>query len=388
MINRRHFFKSSALAALPMALPLLPNLAGAMPAANVPPMGKTVKFFGDGEMFEPGDYIQLLQEIHAANPITKDRYGSGGAVEALEKKFATITGKQKAVYMASGTMANQLAIAALSGEKSKVFVQDTSHVFRDEADAAQSIFNKRLVPLAPGQAYFTAAQLQEAIESLPEQEVFSTGIGAVSIENPVRRSQGQMMPIGEIEKVSIYCKSKGIKLHLDGARIYLASAWSGVPIAKYAAHFDTVYISLYKYLGASAGAILCGDKALIDGMQHLMKVHGGSMYGNWTNAAMALHRLDGVEQRMKEAKLRGEEVFVGLNKIDGIKVHLLKEGTNIYVLELSKNIDGKKLQASLNTKHNIRIGMPDKTNKVHLSVNETLLYHPASTVINSFKQSI
>lgn len=290
--------------------------------------------------------------------------------------------------MASGTMANQLAIAALSGEKSKVFVQDTSHVFRDEADAAQSIFNKRLVPLAPGQAYFTAAQLQEAIESLPEQEVFSTGIGAVSIENPVRRSQGQMMPIGEIEKVSIYCKSKGIKLHLDGARIYLASAWSGVPIAKYAAHFDTVYISLYKYLGASAGAILCGDKALIDGMQHLMKVHGGSMYGNWTNAAMALHRLDGVEQRMKEAKLRGEEVFVGLNKIDGIKVHLLKEGTNIYVLELSKNIDGKKLQASLNTKHNIRIGMPDKTNKVHLSVNETLLYHPASTVINSFKQSI
>jgi threonine aldolase len=96
-------------------------------------------------MFEPGDYLAALQKAHTATSIIKDRYGVGGVVEALEKKFSEITGKEQAIYMPSGTMANQLAIAVLSGSNSKVFLQDESHVYRDEADAAQTVFNKRLI---------------------------------------------------------------------------------------------------------------------------------------------------------------------------------------------------------------------------------------------------
>src|SRR5678815_5809724 len=92
-----------------------------------------------------------------------------------------------------------------------------------------------------------------------------------------RRTDGRMIPIDEIKKISEYCRSKNIKLHLDGARIYMASAWSGVSINEYSTYFDTVYISLYKYLGASGGAILCGDKALIEKMPHMIKIHGGNM---------------------------------------------------------------------------------------------------------------
>lgn len=387
--DRRYFLKASGLT-------LLPSLTGitAIQASvgdkqqALSPTTPIIKFYGDGEMFEPGDYLNELQKAHATHSITRDRYGSGGAVESLERKFAEITGKESAVFMPTGTMANQFAIDVLSGENVKIFVQDTSHVYRDEADAAQSVFGKRLIPLAKGEAFFTATQLQTAVESLKDEEVFRSGIGAVSIENPVRRADGKVVPLEEIRKISAYCRNNNIRLHLDGARIFMSSAWTGVSVKDYASYFDTVYISLYKYLGASSGAILCGPKSVIDKMPPLIKVHGGAMYGNWTNAAMALHRLQEFENRLKKAVSMSEVVFSAINKIPGIQVNSIPGGTNIYEMKLSKEIDGKKMQEKLNKDFNIRIGRPNDKNHSQLTVNETLLYQNADYVINAFKKSI
>lgn len=384
--NRRRFLRFSGLA----AVPFLGNATAALSQGTPPdelPLD-VIKFFGDGEMFEPPAYLSELQKLNAHAPIQKDRYGSGGAVEALEKRMAQITGKERAIYMPSGTMANQLAISVLSGDQTKVFVQDTSHVYRDEADAAQSVFQKRLFPLAKEETYFTAATLQSAIEQLPEQEVFGSGIGAVSIENPVRRTDGRMIPIGEIKKISEYCRSKGIKLHLDGARIYMASAWSGISIQEFSSYFDTVYISLYKYLGASGGAVLCGDKDTIGKMPHLVKIHGGSMYGNWTNAAMALGRLDGLEDRLLKAKAQGEELFARLNKRNDIRINPLDGGTNIYQLELTGGTDARMFQQKLNTEFSIRLPFAPGKKKSLITINETILYRDLAYILDSFSQSL
>lgn len=387
-IQRRNFLKTSVLSLFPAISPILTSGVAVGLESSPAPESPIIKFWGDGEMFEPGDYINELQKRQLSQPISKDRYGTGGAVESLEKKFIEITGKETAIFMPSGTMANQLAIAALSGNNSKVFVQETSHVYRDEADAAQSVFRKRLMPLAKNETYFTAEQLRDAIESLPREEVFQSGVGAVSIENPVRRTDGRMVPLEEIKKISEYCRSKKIKLHLDGARLFMASGWSGITIKEYASYFDTVYISLYKYLGASAGAILCGEKAVIDNMPHLIKIHGGSMYGNWTNAAMALHRLEGFESRLHSSIKRSHEIFTALNKLSAIKISPLNGGTNIYTFTLSEGKDGKKFQESLNKSYQIRIPPFNKKNETRLTVNETILYQPAEYVIQSFNKSI
>lgn len=386
--NRRSFLKLSGLSILPAILPVSALLANDKTSPDYFTDEPAIKFFGDGEMFEPAAYINLLSQINGNAAIERDRYGDGGAVAALEKKMEAITGKEKGIFMPSGTMANQLAIAVLSGENTKVFVQDTSHVYRDEADAAQSVFQKRLMPLAKDQTCFTAEELKSAVEMLGEQEVFKSGIGAVSIENPVRRSDGRMVAIEEIRKISDYCRANNIKLHLDGARIFLAAAWSGVSVKEYASYFDTVYISLYKYLGAAAGAILCGDKKWIEKMPHLIKIHGGSMYSNWANAAMALHRLDGLETRLQSAVTKATELFAALNKISGITITALNNGTNIYQLQLSKTIDGKKLQSALRNTFNIRIPMPDVNNKVAIAVNETLLYRDNNYITDAFKKSV
>lgn len=387
-VNRRNFLKASGVAVLPALLPAIPAMANDRANSENPAGEPVVRFFYDGAGFDAASNLEALQSIHAREPIKRDFYGQGGVVEAMEKKFAEITGKEKAIYMPTGTMANQLAIAVLSGEKTKVFVQDTSHIYRDEADAAQSVFQKRLMPLAPGQTYFTAQQLQEGIDSLKELEVFPSGVGCVAIENPVRRTDGRMVPMEEIKKISAYCREKGIGLHLDGARIYMASAWSGLRIKEYAAYFDTVYISLYKYLGAGSGAVLCGDKSVIDKMPHLIKIHGGTTFSGWPNAAVALSKLDTIEDSLNAAVERSAEVFAGLNRLPGVSVRSLDGGTNIYELELDKKIDGKKMQETLNRDFRVQIPPPNEKNMAHLTVNETILLRGADYIVQAFGKAI
>jgi threonine aldolase len=386
--TRRNFIRASGLAVIPALLPTIPAFACDNQQKQLPADGAMIKFYGDGEMFEPTAYLEQLQQFNNKTPLGADRYGIGGAVAALEKKMMEITGKEKAIFMPSGTMANQMAIAVLSDKNTKVYVQDTSHVYRDEADAAQSVYQKRLMPLAKGEAYFTAVALQQAVEGLGEEEVFESGVGAVSIENPVRRADGRMVPIEELRKISEWCRSKNIKLHMDGARVFMASVWSGISVKEYATLFDTVYISLYKYLGAAGGAILCGDTAVIDKMQHLMKIHGGSIYGNWANAAMALHRLEGMEERLKNAKERSAQLFTSLNQLQDIKVSSLPGGTNIYNMELGKKINGNSFHAILKNEFNIRFPRLDANNKTQLTVNETLLYRDAAFVVDAFKKAL
>jgi threonine aldolase len=385
-LNRRHFLKASGLTLLPVALPTVSPLASNTPKIVAPTIEPIVKLFGDGEFYDGLPYLEQLQLANNKQPLKVDRYGGGGAVEELEKKFQAITGKEKAIYMPSGTMANQFAIAMLSGENTKVFVQDTSHVYRDEADAAQSVFNKRLMPLAKNQTYFTADELKKGIENLDSEEVFKSGVGCVSIENPVRRSDGRFVPIDEIKKISEYCRNKNIKLHLDGARIYMASAWTGVSIKEYASYFDTVYISLYKYLGASGGAILCGEKNLIEKMPHMIKIHGGNMFGNWLNAAMASYKLDTIEQNLQEAIKRSKEIFAALAQV-GIKVSPLEGGTNIYSIKFPAGINNQKFGETLNS-YFIRMPRPDANGDAKISVNETLLYREPKYIVDAFKDSL
>src|SRR5687767_4950605 len=107
-LDRRTFLKASGIGLLPAIVPLSTALASEKKIQVADePANPIIRLFGDGEMFQPGDYLAELQKAHAAIPIIRDAYGNGGAVEALEKKFVEITGKEKAIFMPSGTMANE-----------------------------------------------------------------------------------------------------------------------------------------------------------------------------------------------------------------------------------------------------------------------------------------
>jgi threonine aldolase len=384
-MNRRNFLRTGSLTALPVLAPAIPALAGTK--TPLPAEEKIVNFIGDGLMLTPDAYIGKLSEIMAGKKISRDFYGEGGVVEELEKKFVHITGKEKAIFMPSGTMANELAIHVLSGDNTKVFVQELSHIYRDEADAAQSVFNKRLIPIAKGEYSFTLEELQSLIDYHNTGEVFKSGIGAISIEVPVRRADNRTISIEEIRRISRYCRDNNFKLHLDGARLYMASTFTGVSIKEYSSYFDTVYISLYKYLGAAGGAILCGNKEVIDKMRHLVKVHGGAVFGSWPNAAMANHFLDGFEKRMRDAKEQAGELFALLSQV-GIKVSALPGGTNLFTVQLPAGLSDEKLSAVLSKEHAIAIGRKAKDGLLRIKINETLLYRDNQKILQSFKDAV
>ena len=389
--NRRGFMKKCGLSTVPFLLPSFDS--GVIPSIKIPNenSGKIkipVNFIYDGLAFSPQEYLEKLHEINKIKAIEPDFYGNGGETNLLEEEFAKITGKEKAIYLPTGTMANQLAIKLLNGNHTKVIVPENSHIFRDEADAAQSVHNKRLVPVGLNQSYFGVNDLKNTIKHLNANEVFKSGLGTIVIENPVRRAEGIAVPIDVIKEVSDYCKQNDYKLHLDGARIHIASAYTNVTLSEYASYFDTVYISLYKYLNATGGAILCGEAKIIDQVSYQIKIYGGTVFQNWGNTAMALYYLKGIEKRWKNVVTSANKLIEELNKINGVSITNLKNGTNIYNLKLAKEVSLKKLAGFLYNEYNIWLGRANEKGIVKFSVNESLLTRNINDIVDAWKMGI
>jgi len=385
--QRRDFLKYCGLSGLPLFLPQL----GTAQTSEPPPLfdkkdvKSPVNFLYDGLSFTPQAYLDQLKLIDQDKPLQGDFYGVGGATKALEETFAKLTGKEKAIYLPTGTMANQLAIKLLNGSKTKVIVPENSHIFRDEADAAQSVHQKRLIPVGKEKAFFDLDDLKATLNYLDQNEVFKSGLGTVVIENPVRRADGKFVPLETIKSIATYCRAEGYQLHLDGARIHLAAAYSGVSVKDYASYFDTVYISLYKYLNAAGGAILCGDAQIIDQLSHQIKIYGGTTYQTWTNTAMALHYLEGIDQRWKKVVAQAGLLMAAINQLEGLSVSALEQGTNIHHLKVAKSISLKALANHLYEEHNIWLGRANAEGIVRFTINESLLSRDLDSIINAWK---
>jgi threonine aldolase len=357
--NRRDFLKKCGLSTASLLLPV--TGLNATPLLDFKNKKSTnsktaVNFIYDGLAFSPQEYLEKLNEINKKKSIEPDFYGNGGATQLIEEKFAKITGKEKAIFLPTGTMANQLAIKLLNENNTKVIVPENSHIFRDEADAAQSVHHKRLIPVGKGKSYFDLNDLKNEIDYTNNNEVFKSGLGTIVIENPVRRADGTFVPLDVIKDISKYCKENNYKLHLDGARIHIACAFNKIPLLEYASYFDTVYISLYKYLNAAGGAMLCGDTKIIDQIAHHIKILGGTVFQSWHTTAMALHYLEGINERWNEVVNKSEKLIKALNQLKGIHITAINNGTNIYDLTLSNDISLKKLAVFLYNEHNIWLG--------------------------------
>ncbi|WP_394747861.1 threonine aldolase family protein [Spongiimicrobium salis] len=387
--HRRAFIKKCGLSTLPLLIP-----TAAMGAPNeweledLNDSTKAVNFVSDGLSFSPGQYLKKLNEIQEQMPISPDYYGNGGATRALEEKFTQLTGKEKAIYLPTGTLANQLAIKLLSGQNTKVIVPENSHVFRDEADAAQSVHRKRLLPVGKGKSYFDVNDLKAAISYTNQGEVFKSGLNTVVLENPVRRADGVQIPMETLKEIYAFCKSKNYSLHLDAARIHLAMATNSHTLADYAAQCDTMYISLYKYLNAAGGAILCGDAELIDQIPHQIKIHGGTLFQSWANTAMALHYLNGIEDRWTKVTKNAKQLISNLNTIEGVTIDSIAQGTNIYDMRLAGNIDIKKLSNYLYKEYRISFRRPNEEGIVKFVINESLQHNSVNALTSAWKKGI
>jgi threonine aldolase len=308
-----------------------PALAGLAAAATTMPEDQRVVAWGDGVPLPPSSYAQLLERLSGGLQV--DDYSNGGVIAQLEAKVAADLGKERAVWLPTGTLANHLAMRLLAGDRRRVLVQQECHLHNDCGDCCETLSGLHMIGLAPGSATFTLEEAQRMAERGASGRV-AVPIGALQIETPVRRKTGEAFDLAEMRKISQWAASEKIGRHLDGARLYLAAAYSGVAVKEYAALFDTVYVSMYKYFNAASGAVLAGPKALLDNLFHTRRMFGGGQHQAWPFAAIALHHFDGFPARYAKAVAGSEQVIAGLQADKRFEIRRVPNGTNIFFLRL------------------------------------------------------
>jgi threonine aldolase len=360
----------------------LPYVSPVASATSPSPDG-VVHLSGDGTAITPREYAALLDRLSREKEVALDNYLLGGEVEAFEKLWATLLGKEMAVFMPSGTLANQLALRALAGSKRRVIVPDTSHVYNDTGDACQTLSGLTLMPLGSGTASYTVADVEAVLERTAGGRV-ATDVGALLIESPIRRLSGQMFDWEEAKRVTAFARSKGIGTHLDGARLFLASAYTGIAPSDYAAHFDTVYVSLWKYFNSGIGAILAGPRKTLEGMYHVRRMFGGNLAAGWNAALVARHFMDGFEARLASAVKTSETVYAALAKHPRVAIERVPNGTNLTRVTF-RGTDAAAVAKKLAPRG---VAMPAaRSASALLAVNETWNRTSAADLIDAFDKA-
>jgi threonine aldolase len=207
-------------------------------------------------------------------------------------------------------------------------------------------------------------------------------VGAISIESPVRRLHGEVFGLEEMGRVAALARERGIGLHLDGARLFVAAAYSGRPLTDYTSLFDTVYVSLWKCFNSGVGAVLAGPRSLLADMYHVRRMFGGALWNAWPHAAVASHYAEGYLDRLTRAVRVSEELVAALQAEPTFAVERVPNGTSLFRL-LIRGLDPVRFRERL-SRAGLTLATPEG-DSFWLKVNETLLARPVRELAQAFR---
>jgi threonine aldolase len=271
-----------------------------------------------------------MKEAMFTAPVGDDVFGEDPTVNALETKIAALFGMESALFCPSGTMTNQIAIRLHTGPQKEVICHQYSHIYLYEGGGimANSMASVKLLTGDLGK--ITASQVAESINP---DDVHAPETTLVSLENTMNKGGGSIYTLDEIKPIHALCKEKGIKLHLDGARLFNALVETGESPADWGAQFDTISICLSKGLGCPIGSILLGTKADIKRAKKVRKVFGGGMRQAGFLAAAGIYALDHQVERLKEDHHRARVLGQFLVQAPHV-AEVLPVATNIVIARL------------------------------------------------------
>ncbi len=270
-----------------------------------------------------------MREAMAQAEVGDDIFGDDPTVRRLEARVAEILGKEAAVFTPSGTMANQLAIRGHTEPGDEILVDANAHIhyYEGGAPAALSGVMCRCLPGVRG--VFTAADV-EAVLRPPDPHFAPTKL--VCVENTHNRGGGNIWSMDNIAEVSTVARHHGLRLHLDGARLWNAAIATGIAEGAYAAHFDSVSVCFSKGLGAPVGSALAGTRDFIQRARRFRKMLGGGMRQAGIIAAGALHALEHHRTRLVDDHAHARALAEGLARVAGLEVDAATVLTNMVLV--------------------------------------------------------
>jgi threonine aldolase len=261
-----------------------------------------------------------------------DVFGEDPTVNALQEKVAHLLGKEAAIFVPSGTMANQLSIKSHTQPGDEVIIEASSHPYNFEGGAGAALSGVQFHCLKGVRGILDVVQIEEAIR--PEDHHFAV-TRLVCLENTHNRGGGTIYPLEKMGEIYRLAKSKGLLVHLDGARLWNACVATGIKPLEYAQWADSVSVCLSKGLGAPIGSLVAGSKLFIDRVHRFRKMFGGGMRQVGIVAAAGIYALDHHFERLEEDHQNAKRLAVGLKELKGVSIDPKFVETNIVIFDVA-----------------------------------------------------
>lgn len=273
-----------------------------------------------------------MRAAMAAAEVGDDQYGEDPTTARLQAECAALLGKEAALWVPSGTMANQVALRVLTRPGDEVITPRESHAAWHEAGAAAANAGVQMVEVGAG-GRFSAAEVDAAVKPTGLPVFPPTTL--LQIENTHNRAGGVVVPQDEVERVCARARHHGLACFLDGARLWNAALASGRTEAELAAPFDLVAVAFSKGLGAPGGSLLAGRRELIRAADRQRRMLGGAMRQNGQYAAAALHGLAHHRARLADDHAHARAFAERLAPCSALRLDLSTVQTNIVVFHLA-----------------------------------------------------
>ena len=267
-----------------------------------------------------------MRQAMAQAEVGDDMMGEDPTVAALEHRTAVLLGKEAALFVPSGTMANQIALGVHAMPGEEVLCDPTSHIVLWEGGGIARLSGVSTQTVKPANGLLTLDDLKDKIR--PDDCHYSK-TRVVSLENTQNRAGGRVHPFEEVARISRWARAEGLAMHLDGARLMNAVVASKVSADRWGDLFDSVSICFSKGLGAPVGSALAGSSAFIRKAHRLRKVFGGAMRQSGILAAGALHGLDHHVERLAEDHENAQIIARGVAETPGLSIESGTVETNL-----------------------------------------------------------
>ncbi len=267
-----------------------------------------------------------MRRAMAEAEVGDDVYGEDPTVRALEERTAALFGKEAALFVPSGTMANQIAIGVHCGPGDELLCGETAHIFVWEGGGIARLSGATARTFPGDLGMISLGDIRGKVR--PDDGHYAR-TRLVCLENTHNRAGGRVHPIDDVAAISSWARSNGLAMHCDGARIMNAVVASGIPADRWATSFDTVSICYSKGLGAPIGSALVGPKDLIRKAHRLRKVFGGGMRQAGVIAAAALFALDHHVDRLAEDHANAQLLAKAVEQTEGLSLESGPVETNL-----------------------------------------------------------